>query len=94
MPRRASKPPRARKPETDDGDLDDALSSALRVVEQAIGGKLAGGAPAKNPHAQALSKLGASKGGKARAQALSEQRRRQIARTAAAARWGSRKVKK
>jgi hypothetical protein len=89
MPRRASKPPTP--PKTDDDDLDDALSSALRVVEQAIGGKLAGGEPIKNPHAQALSKLGASKGGKARAKALTEQRRQQIARGAAAARWGKRK---
>jgi hypothetical protein len=34
--------------------------------------------PKKNPHAQALSKLGASKGGKARAQKLSAKKRSQI----------------
>lgn len=43
--------------------------------------------PAKNPHAQALSKLGASKGGEARAKALSAKRRKQIAKKAAASRW-------
>jgi len=43
--------------------------------------------PAKNPHAQALSKLGASKGGKARAQKLSTKKRRDIAKKAAKARW-------
>jgi hypothetical protein len=41
----------------------------------------------KNPHAQALSALGASKGGKARARKLSTKRKREIARKAARARW-------
>ena len=41
----------------------------------------------KNLHAQALSALGASKGGKARAAKLSEKKRKAIARKAAAARW-------
>lgn len=43
--------------------------------------------PAKNPHAQALSALGASKGGKARAKNLSAKKRKQIAKKAAKARW-------
>jgi hypothetical protein len=43
--------------------------------------------PAKNPHAQALSKLGASKGGNARAENLSAKKRSQIAKKAAKARW-------
>ena len=43
--------------------------------------------PKKNPHAQALSALGASKGGKARAKALSAKRRKTIAKKAAKARW-------
>jgi hypothetical protein len=34
-----------------------------------------------------LSKLGAAKGGKARAESLSKAKRKQIARKAAAARW-------
>ena len=42
---------------------------------------------AKNLHAAALSKLGAAKGGKARAQALTAAERREIAKKAARARW-------
>jgi hypothetical protein len=41
----------------------------------------------KNPHAQALAALGASKGGKARAASLSAAKRKQIAQEAARARW-------
>ncbi|MDO8433196.1 MAG: hypothetical protein Q7S58_12380 [Candidatus Binatus sp.] len=44
-------------------------------------------AEGKNPHAQALSALGASKGGKARAEKLSVKRRKAIAKKAAQARW-------
>jgi hypothetical protein len=43
--------------------------------------------PRKNPHAQALSRLGASKGGQARAKSLTAKKRKQIAKDAAAARW-------
>jgi hypothetical protein len=42
---------------------------------------------AKNPHAQALGRLGGLKGGKARAAKLTAQRRKEIARLAAKARW-------
>jgi hypothetical protein len=42
----------------------------------------------KNKAAQALGKLGGLKGGKARAKALSPERRSEIARKAAVARWG------
>jgi hypothetical protein len=42
---------------------------------------------AKNPHAQALGRLGGKKGGKARAAKLTAKRRREIARIAARARW-------
>jgi hypothetical protein len=41
----------------------------------------------KNPAAVALSKLGASKGGKARAKKLSAKRRTEIARQAVETRW-------
>jgi hypothetical protein len=41
----------------------------------------------KNPAAVALGKLGASKGGKARAAKLSEANRKEIARKAAETRW-------
>jgi hypothetical protein len=43
--------------------------------------------PAKNPAAVALGKLGGKKGGKARAAKLSPERRSEIARQAAQARW-------
>lgn len=41
----------------------------------------------KNPAAVALSKLGASKGGNARAKKLSAERRSEIARNAVMTRW-------
>jgi hypothetical protein len=58
----------------------------LRVVEEATGEVLKPAA-GKNPHAQALSRLGAAKGGKARAAKLSKAKRSLIARKAARARW-------
>lgn len=48
---------------------------------------LRSGLAAKSPHAVALGHLGGIKGGPARAEALSAQRRRQIAKKAANARW-------
>jgi len=41
----------------------------------------------KNPHAVALGRLGGAKGGQARSASLSPDRRREIARATAAARW-------
>jgi hypothetical protein len=46
--------------------------------------------PEKNPNAVALGKLGGAKGGKARAAKLTAEERSEIARRAAAKRWGSR----
>jgi hypothetical protein len=68
------------------GKRADPIQNPLRVVEEATGGVLKP-AEGKNIHAQALSALGASKGGKARADKLSEKRRKAIARKAALARW-------
>jgi len=48
--------------------------------------------PTKNPAAVALGRLGASKGGHARAKKLSKARRRAIARKAAVSRWDRRKI--
>jgi hypothetical protein len=62
------------------------MQNALRVVEEATGVVLKP-AEGKNPHAQALSALGASKGGKARAANLSAKKRKEIARKAALTRW-------
>jgi hypothetical protein len=45
----------------------------------------------KNPAAVALGKLGASKGGKARAEKLGREQRKEIARRAAKARWSNQK---
>jgi hypothetical protein len=71
----------------------DFFANARRVVEQAIGEQMDGSPlpdpdAGKNPAAIALSKLGASKGGKARAAKLSPQKRKQIAKKAAKKRWG------
>src|SRR5437870_2837107 len=46
--------------------------------------------PGTNPYAAQLARLGASKGGRVRAERLSPGRRREIARKAAQARWGRR----
>jgi hypothetical protein len=66
---------------------------ARSVMEDLIGEKW-DGAPlehpperVKNPAAVALSKLGASKGGKARAESLTPKQRSKIAKKAAKARW-------
>ena len=47
----------------------------------------------KNPHAVALGRKGAKKGGLARAKALSPERRSEIARMAVQARWKKAKAK-
>ncbi len=84
MPSRASKPNRPRDPNL----------LARSVVEDLIGEKMDGSplepqepVREKNAAAVALSKLGASKGGLARAAALSKRKRSIIAKKAAAARW-------
>jgi len=71
------------------GKRADFAQNALRVFEEAIGDVLKP-VEGKNIHAQALSALGASKGGKARAKSLSSKRRLEIAKQAAAKRWGKR----
>lgn len=48
---------------------------------------LAGEKPAKDPERVERGKLGGSKGGKLRAERLTPERRQEIARKAAAARW-------
>lgn len=72
---------------------------ARSVVEELIGEKMDGSpldepkVDTRNQAAVALSKLGASKGGKARAAALSERKRKAIAKKAAQARWGAKPTK-
>lgn len=71
------------------------MQVARRVVEEAIGERLDGSPlpepepDTRNPAAVALSKLGASKGGKARAKKLSAAKRKEIAAKGAKARWRS-----
>ena len=83
-------PSRASKKKPADRDF---VSVARRVVEQAIGERLDGSPlpepepDTRNQAAVTLSKLGASKGGKARARNLSKAKRVAIAKRAAAARW-------
>jgi hypothetical protein len=67
---------------------EDFATNALRVVEQAIGGKLAEGGEHRNaPRAVAVGSRGGRKGGPARANALTPEQRSKIAKKAAEARW-------
>ncbi len=59
---------------------------AADIVRQVTGGNLS-----KNPAAVALGRLGGLKGGRARAEKLSAERRSEIAQKAAQSRWSSRK---
>jgi hypothetical protein len=68
----------------------DLNQTAFNVVQQSIG--MAAPAPAKNPAAVALGRLGGLKGGKARAASLSSKERKDIAKRAAAARWINKKT--
>ncbi len=68
----------------------DTNELAFQIVQEATGQTPAEALElpdTRNPFAVGLSKLGASKGGKARAAVLSPARRRAIARKAVAARW-------
>jgi hypothetical protein len=78
MPSRASK-------RTVLDELEDTNSLAARIVAQTTGSPPP--QPAKNPFAVALGRLGASKGGKARAANLSANQRKEIAQKAARTRW-------
>lgn len=71
MPKRSSKKPR---------DLN-RLASA--IVQEATGEAPEEPPSGKNPHAVALGRLGGQKGGKARAEKLTPEQRREIARKAA-----------
>jgi hypothetical protein len=80
MPSRASKKRRPPK--------EDEAQAAVRVIRTAVENvEKRVIDPAVSAAAAALSKLGASKGGEARAKSLSKKRRAEIARKAAAARW-------
>jgi hypothetical protein len=78
MPAKASK----RRKKTYEEDINEI---AYRLVHAITGEDPP---PGKNPLAVAFGRLGASKGGKARAEKLSAKKRKDIARKAARARWG------
>ena len=62
---------------------------AAQIVEQSTGESIPNfSEPQKNPHAVALGHLGGLKGGKARANKLTPEQRKESARNAAKARWG------
>lgn len=65
----------------------------LNRLASSIVGEATGTAPVpdegKNPAAVALGRLGGAKGGKARAAKLTAEQRSEIAKKAAAARWGN-----
>lgn len=60
---------------------------ASKIVEIATEGEPAEEPSKKNPNAVALGRLGGAKGGRARAEKLTPEQRKQIAQKAAKARW-------
>jgi hypothetical protein len=70
---------------------EDANEIAFRVTQEATGEKSKDWEEGKNPAAVALGRLGGAKGGKARAEKLSAERRSDIARKAARKRWEGKK---
>ncbi|MFZ5453620.1 MAG: hypothetical protein ACOZF2_17310 [Thermodesulfobacteriota bacterium] len=60
---------------------------AKKIADLSTEGETAEEASEKNPHAVALGRLGGKKGGKARAEKLTAEGRKEIARKAAKARW-------
>lgn len=78
MPTRASKKP----------PKEDVAHAAVRVIRTVVEkAKKKAVDPAVSAAAAALSKLGASKGGEARAKSLTAKERSEIAKKGAAARW-------
>jgi hypothetical protein len=82
MPNRSSKPKRPRDPNQLAKLLVD-MATGQAPPDSTVDGK--------NPAAVALGRRGGLKGGKARADALSDRRKKQIARKAAKARWKNHK---
>lgn len=76
MPKRSSK-----------RESKDISEIAFEVVSEATGEDIPEQKKGKNPAAVALGRLGGKIGGKARAEKLSPERRKEIAQKAARARW-------
>lgn len=68
-------------------DEDDPNVTAFNVIQRATAEDEPEAPRVKNPAAVALGRLGGLKGGKARAAKLTPERRQEIARKAARARW-------
>ena len=81
MPERSSRKPRKKQPGAEDANV-----LASRIVEAAT--REDDPKPEKDPAAVALGRRGGLKGGKARAEKLTPERRSEIALIAARARWG------
>ena len=83
-------PTRLSKKKVDEAESLNSL--AARIAAQTTGQEMPTPHPPverkKNAAAVALGKLGASKGGKARAEKLSAKRKKRIAKAGALARWG------
>jgi hypothetical protein len=84
MPNQSSKDEKDKKKPKRPRDLS---LLAKKIVEIATEGEPAEEPSDKNPHAVALGRLGGQKGGKARAEKLTPEQRKEIARKAAKARW-------
>jgi hypothetical protein len=78
---------RRKKGELESSDLEKAATAAAEdTPESAPTSK----ENTKNPHAVALGRLGGKKSGKARLEKITPERRKEIARIAAKARWSKR----
>jgi hypothetical protein len=65
----------------------DVNVTAFEILQSITGLPAEKSSPQKNPAAVALGRMGGKKGGKARADSLSSDRRKEIALKAARARW-------
>ncbi len=91
MDDRSSKPRSGNKSPNRGKGHRDVNEIAFSVFQQAIGEKpkeVQPNTPTKNPAAVSLGRLGGLKGGKARKDALTPERRVEIAKKAAEKRWG------
>lgn len=64
-----------------------------KLITQIATGEVKEDKSPKNPHAVALGRMGGLKGGKARAQSLTVEKRKEIAQKAASKRWSKHKDK-
>ena len=80
--RKTTKPKRKPQPKRDENQM--AFDTLQQIIQQSEGS-------GKNPLAVALGRLGGLKGGKARAEKLTEAERSESASKAAKARWGAKR---